>query len=143
MLSQILPKIRKYCAYQDRSVQEVKTKLRTLGTLASDYEKIINTLSEENFLDDERFAQNFVRSKLQTKGWGVQKIKFALYQKGISNNIIQSVLPEINADEYEKQLLNNIEKWKRTHEFCDATKPNLVRYLAAKGFNYSEIMKYI
>ena len=136
-------KIRKFCAYQDRSVAEVRTKLKGYIVLEEDIENVINELIEEEFLNDERFAANFVKSKLRAKGWGAAKIKFHLKQKGISNEIITTVLNEVEATEWNEQLQQNIEKWKRSNELSYTTYPKLVRFLSGKGFNISDIMKHI
>ena len=136
-------KIRKFCAYQDRSVAEVRTKLKGYLLSEEDIKNNLNELIEEEFLNDERFASNFVKSKLCAKGWGAAKIKFHLKQKGISNEIITNVLNEVEETEWNEQLQQNIEKWKRSNELSHTTYPKLVRFLSGKGFSISDIMKHL
>ena len=50
-------KLQRYCAYQERSHQEVRSKLIELGIYGHDLEEIIVSLIEENFLNEERFAR--------------------------------------------------------------------------------------
>jgi regulatory protein len=136
-------KIRKFCAYQDRSVAEVRAKLKGYLLFEEEIEALINQLIDEEFLNDERFTANFVKSKLHAKGWGYAKIRFHLQQKGISDNLIKNALNEVNETDWNEQLQRNIEKWKRTNELSHTTYPKLVRFLANKGYKLSEIIKNI
>jgi SOS response regulatory protein OraA/RecX len=77
---------------------------------------------------------------MNTKGWGVLKIKNGLTQKGISSKIIQETLKEIEGAKFEQILLKEIEKWKRSHPLSSETKPKLIILLLSKGFTYQEIM---
>ena len=57
----------RYCAYQERCIQEVEHKLHNLGCLTSisDY---LRYLSEEDFLKESRYAELFVREGQQQVG---------------------------------------------------------------------------
>jgi regulatory protein len=134
-------KIRKFCAYQDRSIAEVRTKLKGELLLEEEIEAMVNQLIDEDFLNDERFAANFVKSKLHAKGWGGAKIRFHLKQKGIAEDLVKNALSEIAETEWEEQLQRNIEKWKRTNELSRITYPKLVCFLVSKGYKVSDIMK--
>jgi len=134
-------KIRKYCAYQDRSIAEVRSKLKGYILPEEDIENIIIQLISEDYLNDQRFTENFVQSKLNNKGWGIHKIRFHLKQKGISEDIIQTVLNNIDDEEWYNELQNNIDKWKRSNKLTQATFPKLVRFLLGKGFKLAEIMR--
>ncbi|MCL2246525.1 MAG: RecX family transcriptional regulator [Lentimicrobiaceae bacterium] len=136
-------KIRKFCAYQDRSIAEVRAKLKGYILFEEEIEDIINQLIEEDFLNDKRFAAHFVKSKLNAKGWGYSKIRFHLIQKGIAEDIIKDALSEVSEENWEEQLQHNIEKWKRSNELSPTTYPKLVRFLIAKGYKISEIMRNI
>jgi regulatory protein len=136
-------KMLKFCACQDRSIAETRAKLKRYMLPEKEIEMLVNQLIEEDFLNDERFAAHFVKSKLNAKGWGYSKIRFHLKQKGISDDIIYNVLSEIAETDWEEQLRNNIEKWNRSNELSQTTYPKLVRFLLSKGFNLSDIMKHI
>jgi regulatory protein len=59
--SEALQKLQHYCAYQERSPFEVKRKLSLIKLPSKYHEEVIATLMEENFLDEYRFAEAFVR----------------------------------------------------------------------------------
>lgn len=96
----ILKKICHYCAYQERSHQEVRYKLVELGIRGLELEEIMVYLIENNFLNEERYAQMFARGKHYVKKWGRLKITYQLKSKGISNYCIQKGLKEIEPNIY-------------------------------------------
>jgi len=132
-----LEKLKKYCAYQERSHEEVRTKLLALKVYGDDLEEIIALLIEEDFLNEERFARSFARGKFRMVGWGKQKIVQALKAKKISPYCIKKALDEIDPDEYRKRI-NDIllKKLNLTEERENKTelKVRLFRYLYQKGF---------
>lgn len=130
----VLKKILHYCSYQDRCVSEVKTKISTFEISSSDKEKIMQLLINEGFIDDERFAHNFVRSKIHLKKWGVNKIRMSLKMKGLSDDIISEALSEIDPDFYREDLIK-ILKTKKINESDDfKRKAKLAQYAIQKGY---------
>lgn len=101
---QALLRIRKYCAYQERSQQEVRNKLYQWGLRSDDVESMICDLIADNFLKEERFASAFTGGKFRAKKWGKLKIKNALKQKKVSEPLIRKALSEIEEKEYLKTL---------------------------------------
>jgi regulatory protein len=132
-----LQKLRHYCAYQERSHQEVKEKLYTLGVWKNDLEAIMAQLIEENYLNEERFAIAFCGGKFRTRQWGKLKIQHALKQKRVSDYCIRKALSEIDSVQYQQTLDKlAIKKWKalgqEKNSFSKAGK--LRNYLCAKGY---------
>lgn len=99
-LEQAKQKALRYCAYQERSHQEVKTKLYELGLSSSDVDELLTYLITEGFLNEERFAKLFAGGKFRIKHWGRIKIVHALESKGISKNCIRIGLKEIDETDY-------------------------------------------
>src|SRR5687767_5086665 len=63
--NQALPKIKQFCAYQERCHSEVKEKLYQYGLGKNDVEEIISKLIEDNYLNEERFAIHFAGGKFR------------------------------------------------------------------------------
>jgi regulatory protein len=103
-LAQALPKIKHYCAYQERCHSEVKEKLYSFGLYKKDVEKIIADLINENYLNEERFALQYAGGKFRIKHWGKNKIKQALKQKQVSDYSIKKALKEIDEIDYNKTV---------------------------------------
>lgn len=99
-----LQKLKQYCAYQERSHYEVRQKLYELGIRKQDYDEIISTLIEEDYLNEERFAKAFAGGKFRMKDWGRKKIYYALKEKKVSEYSIKQAMKEIDDEEYKKNL---------------------------------------
>lgn len=107
----------RYCAYQERSHKEVRSKLFTLGLYASEVEAVITRLITEGFLSEERFAKAFAGGKFRMNKWGRQKIKRAMEDHGLSPRFIQYGLKEIDASSYTRTLSALLsKKLKSLHE---------------------------
>jgi regulatory protein len=102
--NQALPKIKQYCAYQERSHSEVRDKLYSFGISKNDIDEIISKLIEENYLNEERFAVHFAGGKFRIKQWGKVKIKYQLKQKQVSDYCIKKALAAIDAADYKKTM---------------------------------------
>jgi len=101
---QALPKLKKYCAYQDRCHQEVLEKLYSYGVYKNDAQEIISQLIEEDYLNEERFALHYASGKFRMKQWGKMKIKYQLKQKNVSEYCIKKALLSIDKADYKKVL---------------------------------------
>ena len=130
----VLKKVLRYCAYQDRCTQEVRNKLATFDIPDSEKEKIVKLLIEEGYLDDERYASTFVRSKIHLKKWGVNKIKMALKMKGISDEIIYYALSEIDPEIYREELIKILQSKKINELDPYKRKAKLAQYAMQKGY---------
>lgn len=103
-IEQAKQKALRYCAYQERSHQEVKNKLYELGLNSSDADELLTYLITEGFLNEERYAKLFAGGKFRIKHWGRIKITHALESKGISKNCIRIGLKEIDEEDYQQTL---------------------------------------
>ena len=100
----VYKKILKYCAFQERSQQEVRDKLYALGLHRREVEQAIGELIAEGFLKEERFALAFAGGKFRMKKWGRVKIKNALREKKVSEPLIKQALAAIDQRDYLKTL---------------------------------------
>ncbi len=143
---QVLDKMAKYCAYQERCIKDVTDKLKTFDIPESDKKEILDYLIENRFVNDERFARSFVRGKINQSGWGVNKIRFNLKRKGIADELISNALSEYDGDLY-RQKLEQILKTKKVNATTPfEAKRKLAAYAIQKGFEPSlvwEVLKEI
>ena len=141
-LTQMLQKSEAFCAYQERSSHEVLEKLKRLGAQEGEVIQIINSLIENKFLDDERFAKAYAVGKLRIKHWGVNKIKQGLQLKRIERELINEAIQNMYNEENYLGILHDIaaRKWQELHKEKDPwmRKQKLFRFLASRGFNYDE-----
>jgi len=98
--AEALAKAEHFCAYQERSQQEVRDRLYEWGLWPDAVENTITKLIAGNFLNEERFAYAYTRGKFAQKGWGRIKIKQGLKFKKVSDVLIKKALKQIDADQY-------------------------------------------
>lgn len=104
MRDEILIKMRRYCDYQDRCHQEVRSKLIRLQVYGDELEQIMAILIDEDLLNEERFARSFARGRHRIKAWGRHRITRELKKRQISDYCIRKAMEEIDEDEYRKNL---------------------------------------
>ncbi|MDY0089409.1 MAG: regulatory protein RecX [Flavobacteriaceae bacterium] len=140
-LKEFIQKAEQYCSYQERCHAEVRKKLNALGLKNNESEEIIVHLISQNFLNEERFAYIFSRSKFNQKKWGKERIKKELKSRQISDYLITKALNEIPDEEYENlfELLSE-KQWeiiqeknllKKRKKFCD--------FLLRKGYESNRV----
>ena len=57
-------------------------------------EKVIETLGEQGFLNDTRFARLFVADKRTLEQWGSERIRRGLISRGIDRHLVDAALAE-------------------------------------------------
>ncbi len=87
--------------YRFNSAAELRRKLRAKGFTAEVIDEAIARLSNDRWVDDERFAAAYVRSRLQ-KRKGRVRIRSELIGAGVDAEIIRRVVAE-NVDTEEEQ----------------------------------------
>jgi len=131
-----LQKIENFCAYQERSHEEVVSKLRSMKMDSDEIDQIMVYLINENFINEERFACSFARGKHRIKHWGKIRIINELKFRNISQTLINIALKEITPEEYLETFHTLAERhWetiqekntlKKRKKFCD--------YILRRGF---------
>ena len=132
--SEALQKLQHYCAYQERSPFEVKRKLRLIKLPSKFHEEVIATLMEENFLDEYRFAEAFVRGKINQKHWGPRRIRAGLQEHRIPKVSIDRILSEVDPTLIEKNALYLVDRW-----FNSKTKEQLTAAMQRRGYSFEMI----
>ncbi len=133
---QLKKKLAKYCAWQERCSYDAGNKLQNLGASKQDAEKIIKWLKNENYINDVRFAEAFVRGKFNNNKWGKIKIISELRIRNLDEQTIKNALKEITESDYLKTL-NELasKKWREVKaDNLFQKKQKTAAYLANKGF---------
>lgn len=140
-LEELLHKAASYCSISEHCVSEVEDKLTAWGVSPEDKNKIIKRLISEDFINEKRFCNYFVKDKFRFNKWGKIKISFAMKQKGLSNELINSALSTIDDGEYE-ELLASILKTKLVglkFEYEYEKQGKLFRFAQSRGFENNVI----
>ena len=142
---QVLDKMAKYCAYQERCVKDVRDKLKTFDIPEEEKTKILDYLLDNHFVNDESFAKAFVRGKVNQSGWGINKIRFHLMQKGIDKDIIDEALGQTDEEVYRQRLIDILKTKSKTikAESDFEKKRKLAAYAMQKGFEGSMVWEVL
>lgn len=121
---------------QERSQQQVREKLADYGVFGDEAEEIIAELISLDFINEERFAEAYVRGKFKIKRWGRKKILQGLAQHKISDYCVKKGLLEIDEEIYRDTLRQVHEKYRLTLREKDPYKRRnkITRYLLSRGF---------
>ena len=103
-----------YCATAERCPQDVVKKLSAWNVPEEEFDGVLERLKGEKFIDDARYANSFVADKWKLDQWGRGKIRNGLFQKGISELLIQNALDTIDQDQYTIGLQNLLAKKRET-----------------------------
>jgi len=143
--AEVRRKIYHYCAYQERSHQEVKNKLYDLELSSQEVDEMISHLITEGYLNEERFAKAFAGGKFRLKSWGRMKIVQALEAKGLTKNCINSGLKEIDEVDYLKTIdllvSKKLSQVDEDNPFIKREK--LANYVIQKGFEPELVWKAV
>lgn len=135
-LKEATKKLEGYCAYQERCHKEVVLKLRGMYMIPEAIDQIVTHLIQENYLNEERFAQSYARGKFNIKKWGRNRIANELKRRQISKYNIKTALKEIDDNDYITTL--NLLSKKRLASLRETNKlkkrKKLADYLLYRGW---------
>ena len=140
-----LNKAAAYCTLCERCISEVSAKLITWGVPLDEQEKIIARLTNEKFIDEERYCRAFVNDKVKFNRWGRIKITAALREKHLPQEYIKEALENIDEDTYLQALQETIDIKRRELKGKDdfATQQKIIRHAASRGYEPSLILSTI
>lgn len=131
-----------YISYKPRTEKQVTDKLKILRYFPNEIEACIKFLKDFGYLNDELFAEKYIKDYTKRKSPSKKKLQFELSKKGIPKDIINKQISKLYNDEDE---INNakmsIEKIKYKLNFKNELekKKYLYSYLSRQGFNYDLI----
>jgi regulatory protein len=107
--------------------------------------RIMERLTKERYVDDERFARAFIKDKVRYNKWGRRKVEQALWQKHIAEDIRQQTLDEVSNEEYLDVLKPLIKQKSKTIKAKNNYEMNqkLMRFALSRGFTFDIIRQCI
>ncbi|MDR0660349.1 MAG: RecX family transcriptional regulator [Prevotellaceae bacterium] len=133
-----LAKLKNLCSRSEKCIYDIKLKLQKWGIEPSESEKIIASLLNSKFVDEERYVNAYVREKLNLAKWGKQKIVRMLKAKQVQANLIDVALNDINNGKYKEKLVELLKK--KNSSIKDESEYNrkakLLRFALSRGYEY-------
>ena len=126
-------------------MKDVKDKLKTFELPQEEKDKILDYLLDNRFVNDERFAKSFVRGRVNQSGWGLNKIRYHLMQKGIAKELIDEALSQTDEEVYRQRLIDILRTKAKTvkAENDFEKKRKLAAYAMQKGFEGSLVWEVL
>ena len=144
-LEELLHKAASFCSISEHCVSEVEDKLSAWGVNSEAKNQIVDRLLEEDFINEKRYCNFFVKDKFRFNKWGKIKISYALKQKGLSADLISEALDAIDEGEYD-EMLASILKSKLAglkYEFEYERQGKLFRFAQSRGFESQAISRVL
>ncbi len=98
--------------YRERSLPEIKMRMRQKGYEEKLIEKVVKYLKNRNLINDKRFARLWAESRIK-KGYGSWRIQSELEQKGVNREIVDDILKDLYSGIDEVQVAVDLVKKKR------------------------------
>ncbi|MBC7446878.1 MAG: RecX family transcriptional regulator [Hymenobacteraceae bacterium] len=134
---QALVKAAAYCAYQERTQQQVRTKAAEWELEPNEVEELVAEMVTQKFVNEERYARSYVRGKYAARRWGRRLLVQGLREQKLSDYCIRAGMSEIDPDVYWENLLGLAAKKARSvagESHPMKRKAKVLAYLASKGY---------
>ena len=127
----------------DRTEAALREKLKQGCYTQEMIDRAVDYVKSFGYLDDARYAENFVRSRQGTKSR--KEIRAALMQKGVSAELIEQAFENCYEDGGEEEAVRSILRKKRFDPTTaeEPEKQRIYGYLARKGFKYETVRQVI
>ena len=133
------------CSKSEKCISDIQKKLQQWEIDEVSAQKIIDCLIAEKFIDEQRYAEFYVRDKFRFNGWGKAKIIFMLKGKFIPSIAIKKAIAQISDDDYFNACCKLVEqksksvKAENNYEY----KMKLIKFAQSRGFEYDVVLKAV
>lgn len=134
----ISPGIVKFISFRERSVFEVRNRLRRDGLSDAEIESIIELLCSRKILDDRRFANHRIEYRINS-GYGPVKIQDELHGFGVEEGLIQEELSKFDDSFFIESLRGLFSR--KVKPVTDRDQRKLVDHFLRRGFTFSQVEK--
>ncbi|HLO58194.1 MAG TPA: regulatory protein RecX [Bacteroidales bacterium] len=139
-----LNKLKHICSGQEKSPADIMALLRKWDVPEDDRQQILQSLKDEKYLDETRFAIAYTSDKIRFDHWGLVKIRLMLQQKGISNETIEEAFNEIDRSEYRSMIGHEISKKRKSVKGAPyEIWAKLARYGASRGYAFDDMREFL
>jgi regulatory protein len=120
---------------RERSSAELAGWLGERGVAADEVEHTIAHLEELGELDDARFARRYAEDKRELAGWGAERIRAALLERGVAPERIEVAMGADGAQRQAQRAGELLARRGGTLE-TEADRARALGYLTRKGYSY-------
>ena len=121
------------------SEKGIRDYLKKKGFDEKTVSKAVEKLKEYGFVDDEKFAKNYFES--MSSGKGKRAIATKLRQKGISKEIVENLIENVDEEEQLETAKKLAEKFVKNRAQSANLRQKCLAHLVYKGYDYSVAQK--
>lgn len=142
---QAYQKLAALCARGEHCQHDMTEKMRLWGIDDETQARVMQRLTSERYVDDERFARAFVSDKVRYNRWGRRKVEQALWAKHIDEHTAKAVLDEVGAEEYIAALAPLLKQKRRSTRAASEYEltMKLIKFALSRGFTMDIIKRCI
>lgn len=142
---EVLLKLTALCARGEHCQHDMLEKMSRWGVDEAIQVSIMAYLTENHYIDDERYARAYVNDKIKYNHWGRRKVEQGLWQKHIDPSLQKRVLDDIDDSLYVEILRPLLQQKRRTTRANNDYELNqkLMKFALARGFTYDIIRQCI
>lgn len=142
---QALRQLMERCAKAEVCVSDAQRLMARWQVPADERQGVIERLIEERFIDEERYAEAFVRDKVNFSRWGARKISEALFQKRIPGDVAKRALEQLEGIAMGDRLETDLRRKNRSVKDEDPYKrrEKLLRFGVSRGYDYETVAQAI
>ena len=142
---QALSSLMRLCARAERSSGDALRLMARWEVAQEQRQEVLQRLIKERFIDDNRYAEAFVREKVNLGGWGEYKIRTALRRKGINEQIIIEAIKQIPTEKSAEQLQQKLERKIKSIKYENAfqLRNKLMRYALSLGYPMQSVIERV
>lgn len=144
-IKEVYTKMAQLCSRSEQCSADIRKKIIAYEIKDELVDEIIEKLKAEKFIDDERYVKAYVSDKFRLNKWGKIKIRYYLKAKGLSNDVIEKGLQEINEEQYKKVLISTLKEKAKTIKSGDKFDKmgQIIRFAQSRGFEPEMIHRYL
>ena len=125
-------------ARREHSRLELRRKLLARSHARDIADQVLDRLQQERLLDEARFAEQFVRSRVG-RGQGPAKIRAELLRRGVGESLIDATLAEAECDWVALAAAARRKRFGAGSPRAYRERARQVRFLTSRGFGFGQI----
>lgn len=144
MKLKVLDRLRGLCSRREYCVADILKK--AADGLEGDRvaaQEVVDVLVQEKYVDDLRYASAYARDKSAIHGWGEVKIRYMLTAKGISRDVMDKALQEIDQDKADSRLEKLLQNKFKSLKGDPQSRLKLLRFGLGRGYGYEEVASIV
>ncbi|QKS60428.1 RecX family transcriptional regulator [Paenibacillus barcinonensis] len=134
----------RFLEFKQRTRHELSQKLKQKEFAPPIIQEVLERLEQEKLVDDDLFAKEWTRQRMEGQRKGKLWIRQELRQKGIANELIAEVLDDVSAEaELDTALTAGQKKWKQVRGDVQEKKRKTFAYLMRRGFSMDLVRRVV